>query len=146
MRFTPGAWRCASTFQSKLPVLRSMQMTRHDAPSSVVVVRKTVSPKMIGDDHPFPGICVFQWTFSAAVQLTGNCVSFEMPCPLSPRNLVQFSPCVGWENTGKVTSKQNILVGHLIVDLVMELENRGGELDASVAGFDQMWHQLPGFQ
>jgi len=27
----------------------------------------------------------------------------------------------------------------------MEFENKGGEPDASVAGFDQMWHQLTGF-
>ncbi len=45
----------------------------------------------MGDDHPWPGIGVFQAMFSVAPQCTGNPVSVEWLWPVGPRNLVQFS-------------------------------------------------------
>src|SRR5436190_1702983 len=54
-----------------------------------------LSFQMMGEDQPSPGIAVCQTRFEWLLQRIGRLFSFEIPCPVGPRNCGQFSARAG---------------------------------------------------
>ena len=89
--------RNTSMFCVIVPVLRSTLIARNDFPSSVAVVSQIRSPRIAGEDQPFPGISVFHLMFLLSLQVRGSPLSVECPWPGGPRNSGQSSASTGRE-------------------------------------------------
>ena len=74
---------------SAAPLPASSRSTRSERPSSTPVVSQIFPPAMAGEDHPSPGMSVFQTTCSVGLQVSGRPSSSECPCCPGPRNSVQ---------------------------------------------------------
>jgi hypothetical protein len=86
--FSGGAVRTVFS-QSVLPSERFRHISTRALLSGRYVVTKTRSPQTTGDEWPFPGIGIFQATFSVPLQRVGTSVSAERPSPCGPRHMGQ---------------------------------------------------------
>src|ERR1700730_6108739 len=84
--------RKTSTFITSRPLSTSKARARSEAPLPLVAVgTQTRPPATTGDDHPRPGIGVFQMTLRDSLHSTGTPRSVECPWPVGPRNCGQSS-------------------------------------------------------
>ena len=61
---------------------------------------------MTGEDHPSPGILVFQAMFFVSLQVVGTSFALECPCPSGPRNWGQSAFSEGRQKTNKVKARK----------------------------------------
>src|SRR6266404_8762656 len=90
-----------------VPVARSKQMTPRLCPLPVACTKKTRSPQTMGDEFPASGNDAFQRMFSLALHFNGGLASWEMPCPVGPRQAGQFSAWVKEEKQTKATNRSD---------------------------------------
>ena len=79
-----------SAFTSSRPVSTSNASARSEiSRCPIAAVNQTRPSATTGDDHPRPGIGVFQTTFRDSLQSLGRPCSSEWPCPSGPLNCGQ---------------------------------------------------------
>ena len=79
------------------------------APFSVTtaLTTKTLSPEMIGEPEPRPGIATFHFTFSVSLHCVGGLASSDPPFPVGPRHWFQSWAPTNWtESTSEQTQKR----------------------------------------